>query len=116
MTYTESAKELNRIAQKIYNCDNTINLRDKLVFEIMQCAEELKQFKIDSTISVSIPGEGVAIPMLDEFFTEFNQMKEELKLQSSFNNDKLVFISTRHMTELDYFIFYSMQINVNSLI
>ena len=34
-------------------------------------AEELKQFKIDSTISVSIPGEGVAIPMLDEFFTEF---------------------------------------------
>ena len=49
MTYTESAKELNRIAQKIYNCDNTINLRDKLVFEIMQCAEELKQFIPDAS-------------------------------------------------------------------
>lgn len=48
MTYTETAKELNRIAQKIYNCDNTINLRDKLVFEIMHYAEELKQFIPDA--------------------------------------------------------------------
>lgn len=34
-------------------------------------AEELKQFKIDSTLSTRLNGEGVAIPMLDDFFTEF---------------------------------------------
>ena len=34
-------------------------------------AEELKQFKIDSTISVRMQGEGVAIPMLDEIFDYF---------------------------------------------
>lgn len=34
-------------------------------------AEELKQFKIDSTLSTKIPGDGVNIPMLDDIFTAF---------------------------------------------
>lgn len=34
-------------------------------------AEELKQFRIDSALSVKLTGEGVAIPMLDDFFDEF---------------------------------------------
>ncbi|MCQ2742051.1 MAG: hypothetical protein MJ239_01965 [Bacilli bacterium] len=34
-------------------------------------AEELKAFRIDSTLSVQLKGEGVPIPMLDQIFSEF---------------------------------------------
>ena len=85
MTYTESAKELNRIAQKIYNCDNTINLRDKLVFEIMQCAEELKQFIPDASNYTLVKEvkrilmEITKVFILNRLFTEIKRIKRFMK-------------------------------------
>ena len=64
-------------------------------------AEELKQFKIDSSLSVRIQGEGVAIPMLDDIFNYFKGKNLVIIVEIKTTDIECVSILNDYLEEAD---------------
>ncbi len=66
-------------------------------------AEELKQFRIDSTLSVKKSGEGVPIPMLDEFFEYFKGKDIVMILEIKTSDINIVSIMKDYIDQYDVY-------------
>lgn len=66
-------------------------------------AEELKQFRIDSTLSVKKSGEGVPIPMLDDIFTYFKGKDIVMILEIKTSDINIVSVLRDYIEQFDVF-------------